>query len=109
MTGPARLVRSEFRFEPPADAEPIPVVGHTRVGEVLAHIHPGACELRVVVHQTVGVHVDVTGPAVHERTGKPNAHLCLTAQWEPDGGHSHADLAEAPQWVQDAVQEVTGR
>lgn len=99
----AKFIRAEFKFDPPDDAEPIAVTRRTRAGEVIAQIHPKGTQLRVVVHRAVGVTAELVGPAVHERTGKPNPMVHLTEAWTPDGRNGHRLLDEAPQWVRDAV------
>lgn len=99
---PAVFIRAEFKFDPPEDAEPIPVTRPTRAGTVIAQIHPRGTQLRVVVHHTVGVIAELVGPAVHERTGKPNPMIHLTEAWTPEGRGHHRPIDEAPQWVRDA-------
>lgn len=105
MTRPV-LERVEWRFRVHPDVDPIPTRRAGRGQQVLAHIHPADAVLRIVDHPIAGLHVDVTGDAVHDRTGKPNRLIVLTQAWEPGGAHGHDDLAEAPDWVRDTVADV---
>lgn len=102
----AKLVRSEHRFEPPPDAEPVATRRPGLSGWVIAYIHPGDAELAVVVHSTVGVTATVTGSLLHEVTGRAIRMSTVSQTWTPEKRGGFDDLAEAPEWVRDAVEQV---
>lgn len=106
-TTAATLVRSEHRFTPPAVAEPVAVSRPGVSGWSIAYIYPGDAELSVVVHSAVGVSATVTGSQLHEPSGRPIRTTTLSKAWTPEKRGGFDDLAEAPQWVRDAVEQVT--
>lgn len=102
----AKLVSSEHRFDPPTDADPVAVSRPGRLGWTIAYIYPGDAQLRVVVHVS-GIAATLTGSQLHEATGRPIRTTTLSKTWTPDGAAGNDELADAPEWVRDAVAEVT--
>lgn len=103
----ARLIRSEHRFEPPEDHEPVAVSRPGVTGSSIAFIYPGDAELSVVVHSAVGVSATVTGSQLHEPTSRRIRTTTLSRAWSDEERGGFDPLSEAPEWVRDAVEQVT--